>query len=134
MEPIRSVRHREVIQDPWGGTSRVVEQRDEAHALTDEGALQSCHDTQRVAAVCGCVRAIGGICASCGGSVCIACFAFCGRCHKPVCPRHSVRTSLPSGSVDVACTECASSRSRRQLAGRFWRVLLSPFVDFARSS
>lgn len=132
MQPIRSVRHRDVLHDPWSGTPRIIEQRDDAHALTDEGAIRSCHDTQRIACVCGCVRPVGGFCAVCSGPVCVACYSLCRRCSKPCCPRHSVACVSTAGQPSRLCAECAASGTRKELVRRIERALLSPFVEFDR--
>lgn len=130
MKPIRFVRRTDRVQDPWDGAPLQMEQRTDAHVLTDDGAIRSCHDTHRRACVCGCVRPVGGVCADCGGPVCVGCFGFCDRCRKPVCPRHCVHTPLPSPQGSRLCRECADSRARSAIIRRVIRGVLSPFLRF----
>lgn len=137
MRPIRSERRVEVVHDPWHGAPRMIASSSVDHALTDQGAVVSTHQSSRAALACGCVgQPPGGYCGVCtnpSAPVCARCFRFCVLCLKPLCPRHSV-VITPANPAHVLCSECAQARARHRAVVGVFRWILSPFVEFDRDA
>lgn len=128
MQPIRREQKKDQIHEPFNHRNIDVQEQDAAHAVADDGGLNSAHLLRRHACGCGCVGAPGGICAVCACLCCSSCFSRC-RCGKPLCPAHRRLVEAPGGGQVVLCKPChdAMVRSRR------WRtvvgVLLAPFIE-----
>ena len=130
MQPIRGERDDEFCHDPWNKTAQQSVQKDTTHVLNDAGAIESHRVGRRFACVCGCLKPPGGFCAVCAESVCVDCHGFCGRCHMPLCPRHSVFEQDGGGTIPRWCKACFATRSRGRLVRKLARAILSPFVRF----
>lgn len=131
MRPIRHIRQREVVRDTYSNSDHAIGDKSTAHALSDQGAIESTETSQRTSCVCGCLKQPGGFCAQCSGPpVCVDCLGFCLRCHRPLCPRHSVFSIDSAGNTVRLCRRCADDHRRKRIARAFVRTLLSPFVDF----
>jgi hypothetical protein len=126
MRPLRGQRETEVAHDPWSCEQHDVAQHGTAHFLGDHGQIESHRTGHKFAAVCGCLRPLGGFCGVCQKPACLACFGFCGKCRKPLCPRHSTFVKDNNGVDLRLCQACSGEVSRR----KFWRALISPFVRF----
>ncbi len=135
MKPIRFERPRNFVQRPWDERLQEGEQRETAHAITDQGAVHSEHATILTSCSCGHVAPVAGFCAECSlagadGSACASCVASCARCRKLLCPRHSIRATAPGQTPCFLCGSCAAGARRGRLTRSVLRILLSPFVEF----
>jgi len=129
MKPIRGQRNRNIVHDPWARDSNQMDQADIAHILSDSGAIESYQTQRQFSCGCGCLLPAKGFCAVCSETVCIDCFGHC-RCGKPLCPRHSLFVTGPTGQSIRLCQACHESIKRKHFARTFWRTLLSPFFRF----
>jgi len=132
MRPIRTEQQHDIVQDPWHGTERASQSQATLHSLSQDGSLDSQILRRQIAAGCGCLKPVGGYCAICadGSNVCIACFGQCGRCRKPLCPRHSVLPGFNADPTARLCVHCYEKLRRKLFLRRLLRVLFSPFVKF----
>ncbi len=133
MQPIRGEREEEIAHDPWDSHANPLGQNDTVHVVNDEGAIESHRTGRRHACTCGCLKPAGGFCAVCAKASCVDCHGFCGCCHMPLCPRHSVFEPSDDGRTNRLCTQCSGANKRKRLVRGIVRGVLAPFVRFGDS-
>ena len=135
MKEIRREHKRHVAQNPWSGHETYLGHEQTDHVLSDKGGLESLTQAQSPVSSCGCIAPPAGYCAPCiamglEGTVCQACKGICGKCHKPICPRHSKFEHPASREPVRLCEECFDSLKRKHSYQSALRSFFSPFIDF----
>lgn len=131
MHPIRADREREMIRNPWSGDACESADVVIRHVLDDDGCIESCKVTTRMANGCGCLAPAAGVCSRCGLHVCSLHFCHCANCGAPLCQAHSCATTDPALRT---CLRCSRASRRRLVASAVLRAILSPFVRFGEAS
>lgn len=135
MRPIRGEQKQHLAGNPWEKREQQLHEEEVVHLVSDNGGIESYRTGRQFANACGCLKPAGGFCAVCSiensfRPICVDCFGFCMKCHKPLCPRHSTFLKSTEGGDIRLCGECEESTRRRQVISRVFRFLLVPFVKF----
>lgn len=123
---------------PWSGRQTDLGQEQTNHNLSNSGGIESATLAQQAVSSCGCILPPVAFCAECislalEGTVCEQCKGFCERCHKPICPRHSIFDHPIEHRATRLCSECHGELKRGNISKSLFRALFSPFIDFGES-
>lgn len=134
---IRHTRRERIIIDGWTGAKHVVGFEDDDHFLEDGGVASEIRSEQ-IAASCGCIADIVGICSVCSekgreypGTLCREHYFRCAQCQRPVGPCCS--RMYGHGDANRAqrlCKHCHQEAGLRRFSRTVLKALFGFLIEF----